>query len=85
MGSKDLFQRFQNRILRKSRIFEYIFGADFTRNMASGHVVGSKNRENLKMRCFHQNWSLNSPEHDSTILKMFPECLGVENRFLKRL
>ena len=49
LGSKKFFHRFQNRILRKSRIFEYIFGAEFARNMASGHVVVSKNRENPKI------------------------------------
>ena len=76
LGSKNFFHRFQNRILRKYRIFEYIFWAEFTQNLASCKVRVSKNRENFKNRFFRQNLPLKSPEHDGSNLKIFPICLG---------
>ena len=41
-------------------------------------------RQNFDFRFFRQNCPLESPEQLATIKKMFPACLGVENRFLKR-
>ena len=49
LGSKIVFQHFQNRILRKNRFFDFHFGLQNLRNLASRHFFLGKNHENLKI------------------------------------